>query len=69
MRNCNTRCKEFIAKLPAEGGRYANGQKRCNVCDEYIIWDGNFCPCCGGRLRLRTRNSTYRDKYLVVNRI
>jgi rRNA maturation endonuclease Nob1 len=69
MRHCNAICKKYVAKLPETGGRYANGQKRCNVCDEYIFWDGNFCPCCGSRLRLRARNGVYREKYLTVDRI
>ena len=69
MFHCNKRCKEFVAKRPIEGGRYENGRKRCNVCDEYIIWDGMFCPCCGCKLRQQTRNSKFRDKFLTVKRI
>ncbi len=69
MRCCNGRCKVFTAKLPSEGGRYANGQKRCNTCEEYMLWDGLFCPCCGSQLRQSTRNSDLREKFLTVNRI
>ena len=70
MGHCNARCKEFVAKKPLDGGgRYANGQKRCNICEKYMIWDGLFCPCCGNQLRQKTRNSDLRDKFLTVNRI
>ena len=35
---------------------YASGQKRCQVCEIFIKWDGLFCPCCGYKLRTRPRN-------------
>jgi len=70
MKNCNGKCKGFVVKMPNNGGgRYANGQKRCNVCDKYIIWEGICCPCCGEKLRSRTRQGNLRDKFLVVKRI
>ena len=37
-------------------GRYATGNKRCQICDLFMEWDGVFCPCCGSRLRTRPRN-------------
>ena len=36
--------------------RYATGQKRCQVCELFIKWDGLSCPCCGYKLRTRPRN-------------
>jgi hypothetical protein len=38
------------------------GQKRCQVCQIFIVnWQGLFCPCCGGRLRNRPkRNSKFK---------
>ena len=36
--------------------RYATGNKRCQVCEIFIKWNGLRCPCCGYKLRNRPRN-------------
>lgn len=44
--------------------RYADGQKRCSICDTFLIWDyNNKCPCCGHKLRIRPKNSRLRRQY------
>jgi hypothetical protein len=45
-------CKGICVRYKASA-RYANGHKRCKVCDLFIKWDGLFCPCCGYKLRTR----------------
>ena len=35
---------------------YATGNKRCQVCEIFIKWNGLRCPCCGYKLRNRPRN-------------
>ena len=57
------------AEKPFGIGRYASGQKRCQGCDEYIIWDGIFCPCCSYRLRTKPRNLKYKAKLRAGNKI
>jgi hypothetical protein len=50
--------------------RYANGQKRCQTCDIFIIWSGYYCPCCGQLMRARPRNSKCKiegEQELVIN--
>jgi hypothetical protein len=48
---------------PAEGGgRYSSGQRRCQICEIFIKWDGLWCPCCGYRLRTKPRNLKYKAK-------
>jgi hypothetical protein len=37
-------------------GRYATGNKRCQVCEIFIKWDGIFYPCCGYRLSVGPKN-------------
>ena len=69
MNNCNSICQKFVAKKPLDGGRYANGQKRCNFCSKFILWGGIFCPCCGCKLRNRTRTKNLREKFLAIKRI
>lgn len=53
--NCNGECKQFEAKKPHEGPRYGQGQKRCQMCDTWINFEGIRCPCCNYRLRSRSR--------------
>ncbi|MEW5841150.1 MAG: hypothetical protein AB1753_09120, partial [Thermoproteota archaeon] len=37
-------------------------QKRCQICEIFIKWDGLWCPCCGYRLRTKPRNLKYKAK-------
>jgi hypothetical protein len=59
---CKGRCIRLRAQKPTGVGRYMVGQKRCQVCDVFIMWDGFWCPCCGYRLRTRPRNKKYKSK-------
>ena len=43
-------------------GRYATGNKRCQICDLFMQWDGVFCPCCGRRLRTGPRSFKFKAK-------
>ena len=47
---------------PVGSGRYAMGQKRCQICDLFIRWDGLSCPCCGYKLRTKPRSLKYKAK-------
>lgn len=63
MSKCINICKQYQAKGRAPNlGRYAHGQKRCQCCDVYLIYEGIFCPCCRGRLRTKPRNKVYKAK-------
>lgn len=53
--SCNGLCVNYKATKPKKGGRYIAGQSRCDICDIYINWDGNFCPCCRQRIRKNPR--------------
>ncbi len=42
--------------------RYAEGQKRCQVCQIYLIWQtNNYCPCCGNKLRIKPRKGRLKQ--------
>jgi hypothetical protein len=45
--------------------RYATGNKRCQICDLVIKWDGVFCPCCSSRLRIGPRNMKFKAKLRI----
>ncbi|PWU80745.1 MAG: hypothetical protein DLM72_10635 [Candidatus Nitrosopolaris wilkensis] len=59
---CKGICVRHKAQKPVGSGRYANGQKRCQICEIFMKWDGLWCPCCGYRLRTRPRNLKYKAK-------
>ncbi|MGZ5484861.1 MAG: hypothetical protein ACXWFB_02980 [Nitrososphaeraceae archaeon] len=46
---------------PSNGQRYLIGQKRCQVCQIFINWEGVFCPCCGYKLRVTPRNKKFKQ--------
>lgn len=52
IQTCSKRCTEFKTLK-----RYWNGGKRCSTCEIFIEYEGVWCPCCGIKLRTRTRNS------------
>lgn len=59
---CKGICIRHKALKPVGDGRYAKGQKRCQVCEIFLNWDGLWCPCCGYRLRTKPRNIKYKAK-------
>jgi len=62
---CKGVCHRYKAKWRTTQFRYASGQKRCNVCELFVNWDGNHCPCCGMLLRTRPKISRYRQTCLI----
>ena len=65
--SCKGICTRFKAKCGAHQFRYGNGQKRCNVCELFVMWDGHWCPCCGTSLRTRPRSRKYKEKLFIKN--
>jgi hypothetical protein len=64
-------CKGICHRHRAQersGGRYANGQKRCQVCQIYMKCDGLRCPCCRSKLRTRSRNSVFKKRFPVIKK-
>lgn len=59
---CKGVCIRHKATKPKGMGRYASGQRRCQICEIYIKWEGLWCPCCGYRLRTKPRNVIYKQR-------
>ena len=59
---CKGICIRHKAYKPVGSGRYAIGQKRCQIYEIFIKWDGTFCPCCGYRLRNGPRLFKHKAK-------
>ena len=66
---CKGICIRHKAQKPLGSGRYSMGQKRCQICELFIMWDGLWCPCCGYRLRTRPRNLKYKAKLRATNKV
>ena len=63
---CNGVCVRYKATKPISGGRYASGQRRCQMCELFIKWEGLWCPCCAYRLRTKPRNLKYKAKLRIA---
>jgi hypothetical protein len=66
---CKGICIRHKAQKPVGSGRYASGQKRCQICEIFIKWEGLWCPCCGYRLRTKPRNLKYKAKLRARKKI
>jgi hypothetical protein len=62
---CKGICICHKASGPISSGRYAIGQKRCQICDLFMQWNGIFCPCCGCRLRIGPRLFKHKAKLRI----
>ncbi|MDQ3968686.1 MAG: hypothetical protein M3275_09875 [Thermoproteota archaeon] len=61
---CKGICERHKALKPANGSgrRYSFGQKRCTMCEMFIICNEVWCPCCGSRLRRKAKNTADRRR-------
>ena len=66
---CKGICIRHKAHKPYCSGRYATGNKRCQICEIFIKWDGLWCPCCGYKLRTRPRHSKFKAKLREQKRV
>ena len=54
---CKGICIRHKAPKPTRIGRYAAGQKQCQICEVFLNWSGLWCPCCSFRLRKNPRKT------------
>ncbi len=59
---CKDICIRHKAPKPTCIGRYAAGQKRCQICEVFLNWSGLWCPCCSFRLRKNPRKTEDKVK-------
>jgi hypothetical protein len=50
--SCKGICVRYKANRPRSGMRYESGQKRCQACEIFMIWQDLWSPCCRYRLRM-----------------
>lgn len=61
---CKGICHRYKAPWISQTLRYANGQKKCVICDVFVQYDGLFCPCCSRRLRNKPRTSKGKQMFV-----
>jgi hypothetical protein len=59
---CRDICICQKALKPIGSGIYSIVQKRCQICEIFLKWDGLWCPCCRYRLRTKSSNLKYNAK-------
>jgi predicted amidophosphoribosyltransferase len=62
---CRGICTRHKSKKIPKTLRYSENEKRCQICDIFIKWNGLFCPCCGYRLRHNARIQKYKIKKYI----
>ena len=65
----NLVCKGVCVRYKAPLNNYMNGQKRCQVCQLFVIWNQLRCPCCGYRLRTRPRKISFNRKVMKTRKV
>ena len=58
----HTSCGVGVAKKG-----YADGWKRCTICEYNISTIAIRCVCCKGVLRLKTRNTKPSKRKMIIN--
>jgi len=59
---CKGICIQYKTTGNSNDGLYKNGNKRCQICDIFIKWDGVYCSCCGQKLRTNPRRKQLKEK-------
>jgi len=66
--SCKGICNRYKTGKNSDGSWYGNGKKRCNVCEIFIKHDTSFCPCCGFRLRSKSRNKESKERMRAMEK-
>lgn len=63
---CKGECERYKVSKINGIGRYSLGLKRCNVCEIFVNWVGQRCPCCGNTLRTNPRKTRLKENLMVI---
>ena len=67
---CKGICSRYKSGKPSGiNNRYGIGQKRCSVCEVFMIWGGKHCPCCGYVLRTKPKGTQTRQNLMILQKI
>lgn len=63
MNLCKGVCERLEIKIKGQTMKYENNQKRCPVCEVFMICLDVRCPCCSCILRVTPRTNKYRKSF------
>jgi len=63
---CKGVCDTLETDVVATSLRYTSGQKRCSTCSIFIQTTALGCPCCGTRLRTKSRHRQRLKKMITA---
>jgi len=64
-KSCNGKCRGYWFGAAGNESLYKQGYKYCSNCEAFLIvdWDViHYCPCCGVKLRVTSRNKKRNQK-------
>jgi len=61
---CRNICERYKATKDKASSYYAQGFKRCQMCELFIKWGGTKCPCCKSALRTKPRGRKKRINHV-----
>lgn len=61
---CKGICESLELTSVPTSLRYQLGHKRCTMCCTFVETKNLRCPCCGVRLRTKSRNKKHSEKEL-----
>jgi len=56
---CKGICDTLEVDIVPTGLHYKSGHKRCSMCSIFVKTTNLQCPCCGARLRTKSRNKIH----------
>jgi hypothetical protein len=60
---CKGICTKYLFERKGKAKQvYDAGASRCSICEEFLKWEGLWCPCCGQLLRKAPRNTGQKRK-------
>lgn len=62
---CRGICIRYKSKKVYNTCRYEDNEKRCQICEIFIRWNGISCPCCSYKLRNNSRNPKSKIKKYI----
>ncbi|WP_316505545.1 hypothetical protein [Nitrosopumilus sp.] len=64
---CKGKCDKMRNLKPKNGKRYASGQKRCQICNLFVVCAELRCPCCNCMLRCKSRHHKSKESLEAIS--
>jgi len=55
-------CKGICHRYKGRARYDRPNNKKCTICDTFVIWKGRLCPCCGQMLSYKPNSAKNRRR-------